>query len=74
MRFLQAKFREKVSVDEGRCRGCGSCIEVCARGVFEYGEESSAEFPTVKAAHEDRCVLCALCAALCPAKAITLRK
>jgi NADPH-dependent glutamate synthase beta subunit-like oxidoreductase len=53
-------------VDPGRCRACGTCVEVCENGAAELLEEgtpSAAIDPGV-------CTGCGTCAARCPSGAI----
>ncbi|HEX77216.1 MAG TPA: 4Fe-4S binding protein [Dehalococcoidia bacterium] len=55
-----------IGIDRARCKGCGLCIELCARGVFR----SDAGMPVV--AHQERCTACGNCELICPDFAIDL--
>jgi heterodisulfide reductase subunit A-like polyferredoxin len=53
-------------VDDQRCSGCGTCVEVCPYGALAKGENGLAE--VVAAA----CKGCGCCAATCPETAISI--
>ena len=62
----------EISVDTFLCKGCGICVEMCPRKVFEWSQELSEKgvhYPI--AMHVDRCAKCRLCEFLCPDFAIT---
>ncbi len=52
--------------DSGKCTGCGRCVEVCPRGVFEMRDK--------RAAITDRnlCMECGACARNCEFSAIAV--
>ncbi len=54
-------------VDEARCRGCKTCVEVCPKGVFELyrldGQKS-------RVARLEECEQCTACVKQCPEAAI----
>jgi NAD-dependent dihydropyrimidine dehydrogenase PreA subunit len=56
--------KSRISVDLGLCTGCGTCLSVCPRGVYEMKENS------IVAARPDECVLCKACYNQCPVSAI----
>lgn len=51
---------------EGRCTGCGDCVEVCPAGALELRDNHA-----VLARPED-CRYCADCETICPEGAIAL--
>lgn len=54
-------------VDEGKCCGCGTCIEMCSYNAIFKNEKGLAEVRTAV------CKGCGVCGASCPEKAITMR-
>lgn len=56
-----------VSIDQGRCRGCGLCARVC--GMTLYMEDGR---PTVDQSRLFGCVGCGQCMAVCPEGCITV--
>jgi len=57
-----------VEVDKSRCRGCGTCVEVCGFGIAELYQEASGRYSRID---PKLCLGCGICAALCPSGAIT---
>lgn len=55
-----------VTIDSGRCTGCGACLQACPYGVF------AAQGGTVAVADESACRLCGRCTQVCRPGAITL--
>ena len=53
-----------VSVDEGKCKGCEECVEVCTVKVFEMREGKSVPV------HDEKCLGCESCREVCEEKAI----
>jgi len=53
-------------VDQTRCCGCGTCIDVCPYSAIRKNEKGIAE--TIAAV----CKGCGVCGATCPEKAITM--
>ena len=54
-------------VDETKCSGCGTCIEVCPYNAIVKNERDLAEVTAAV------CKGCGVCGASCPEKAITMR-
>ncbi|MFC2007441.1 FAD-dependent oxidoreductase [Chloroflexota bacterium] len=61
--------RAIVTVDQKRCRGCGTCESVCKFEAIKVGENSSGIF-TAKV-DEGLCQDCGTCAAHCPSGALS---
>jgi len=61
-----------VAVDWDICEGCGICLEVCPRQLYEWIETSDHPISEKKAfpARELDCVQCYACETKCPAQAI----
>ncbi|MBI5189059.1 MAG: ferredoxin III, nif-specific [Nitrospirae bacterium] len=69
-----------VSIDHGRCIGCGRCFKVCGRSVLElvekpfdgddeFGDDMGNKVMSVKDA--DDCIGCGACARTCTKKCYT---
>ena len=54
-------------VDESRCSGCGTCIELCAYNAITKNEKKLAQVTSAV------CKGCGVCGASCPERAITMR-
>ena len=52
-----------VSLDEARCTGCGSCVDVCPEPAITIHDD-------LAMINEDLCIQCGTCANVCPADAI----
>jgi heterodisulfide reductase subunit A len=63
--FVQAEALTSV-VDENKCTGCGTCIQVCPYGALRKNDKGFAE--VIVAA----CKGCGCCGATCPEGAITM--
>ncbi|SEV92313.1 2-oxoglutarate ferredoxin oxidoreductase, delta subunit [Thermococcus thioreducens] len=64
----------EIDVDTFLCKGCGICLEMCPRKVFEWSRELSEKgvhYPVPVDA--EKCVKCKLCELLCPDFAIAVR-
>jgi NAD-dependent dihydropyrimidine dehydrogenase PreA subunit len=56
----------KILVDNDKCTGCGTCVDVCPMDVFEIEDEKSVPVKT------DECLLCRACEVQCPESAIQI--
>ena len=56
-------------IDEIKCTGCGTCVDVCSEDVY-FGSEDG-KTPVVT--HPDVCFHCNCCVEECPVEAIRLR-
>lgn len=54
------------TMDEGRCSGCGICVERCSMGARSIDDQC------VSAIDPGRCIGCGLCVTTCPEKATRL--
>jgi 2-oxoglutarate ferredoxin oxidoreductase subunit delta len=64
----------EIDVDTFLCKGCGVCVEMCPRKVFEWSKdlsEKGVHYPIP--VNADKCVKCKLCELLCPDFAIAVR-
>jgi len=55
-----------LSLDAGKCTGCGSCIEVCPHNVFDLRGGKA------QIINRDLCIECGACAKNCAAEALTV--
>ncbi len=65
--YVQPEF--EVLRDDRRCTGCRICEKQCANGVHRYDAAHKCLL-----ADETKCVNCQRCVALCPARALKIRK
>jgi 2-oxoglutarate ferredoxin oxidoreductase subunit delta len=64
-----------ITVDEGRCKGCGLCTIACPKGLVSLCETpNSLGFTVAVFSGADACNGCALCAEMCPDVAIAVFK
>lgn len=50
----------EIIIDDGKCTGCGTCVEICPVEVLEIQNEKSV---TVNV---EECLVCRACEAQCP--------
>ena len=55
-------------VDQEKCSGCGTCVDVCPNEVFELADDKS------QVVHPDDCTGCEQCVSECPEEAITMEE
>lgn len=66
----------KMTVDTGRCKGCGLCITACPKKIIGINKEIRTDkgyYPAI-CTDPDKCIGCALCYVMCPDYAITVEK
>ena len=56
----------KVTIDENKCTGCGTCVDICPMQVFELEKAKKKSV----AKKESECIGCRACEVQCPASAI----
>ncbi len=66
-RLVYLRDAVTLSVDEGRCVGCGMCLLVCPHAVLQLIDGN------IKIRDRDACMECGACARNCPAEAVTVR-
>lgn len=62
---------QRITVDPGRCIGCGACATVCPFMVYQMRKSDRGKKIAVPVYQED-CFLCQSCQAQCPTDAITI--
>jgi len=65
---------DNVCVDLDLCIACGTCVEVCPVGVFEFIDTPNHPTSNKKAdpIHQERCIACLACEVACPTQAIKI--
>jgi len=61
----------RIVVNEGRCRGCALCAEMCPKGVIDAETHLNRDgYHPARMADSATCTGCAICALMCPHVAI----
>lgn len=63
----------KIIIDHNLCKGtdgCGLCMHVCPRDVYDKGEMTDRGIRPPRPARPDQCTACQLCVMYCPDFAI----
>ena len=68
MKYRYLKNVTTLQLDQGKCNGCGMCIEVCPQQVFTLSRKVSS------ITDRDACMECAACARNCPRQAVSVRQ
>ncbi|MDB9822570.1 ferredoxin family protein [Deltaproteobacteria bacterium] len=53
-------------IDEAKCNGCGTCVEVCPLDTFRIDTDNGKAY----IAYNDDCITCFVCEMNCPTEAI----
>lgn len=66
----------RIIVDEGYCKGCGLCVDVCPRAIIILDPDriTPKGYHPAKLTDESRCTGCANCALMCPDIAIVVER
>jgi len=69
-----ARVRGIVDVEEGRCKGCGYCVEFCPCHVLQLSERFNLKgYHPPEVVEPEGCLACGLCELICPEFAIGVR-
>ncbi|HOO87146.1 MAG TPA: 4Fe-4S binding protein [Synergistales bacterium] len=64
-----------VHVNKRLCKGCGLCISVCPKNVYEISNETNQKgFTVVAAVREGDCIKCKRCEITCPDMALWIEE
>ena len=64
----------RIDFNAERCKGCGLCVEHCARGCITMSDRLNANGYLTPVFDEGRCTSCGVCGQLCPDLAIAVYK
>jgi ferredoxin len=70
MKMNRLTYLENVvtlKLDEAKCTGCGTCMEVCPHAVFQMNSRH------VEIRNRDACMECGACSRNCPFDAISVK-
>lgn len=67
MKHVYLKNVVTLALDEGKCTGCGMCVEVCPHEVFIIDNRKA------HISDKDACMECSACAKNCQAAAISVQ-
>ena len=66
---------DKIKLNGSWCKGCGLCIEICPKNVYDRESKVSTKgFREIIIKNPDTCNQCQLCELLCPDLAITIEQ
>ena len=57
---------ENNMIDQDKCIGCGTCVQLCPVGAISFNEEGKAVIDP------NKCIKCGTCEASCPVNAIKI--
>jgi 2-oxoglutarate ferredoxin oxidoreductase subunit delta len=65
----------RIIIDEQYCQGCGICIHVCPKNIFQLSSKRSKRgYLMPEAVNEESCIQCGLCEKYCPDMCINVTK
>lgn len=68
---LKQLASQQITVNPGRCTGCGTCLKVCPFMVYELKKGGTGK-KLATAVYLEDCFLCQSCQAQCPTDAIAI--
>ena len=64
-----------IHINKRLCKGCGLCITVCPKNVYELSWETNQKgFSVISAVREEDCIKCKKCEINCPDMALWIEK
>ena len=63
-----------ITVDDGFCKGCGLCADVCPTHIIEldHARITAKGYHPAHCVDQEKCTGCCSCATMCPDVAITV--
>ena len=62
-----SKVKGKITIDLGRCKGCGLCIWACPQKTIKMGDQAARRgFRIAFCSENAKCTGCRLCYIVCP--------
>ncbi|MCP4451080.1 MAG: 4Fe-4S dicluster domain-containing protein [Planctomycetes bacterium] len=62
----------RIVVDSERCKGCGLCLNACAKGCLAFSKKSNRKGYFPAQVIRDHCTGCTCCALVCPEAAVSV--
>lgn len=64
----------EIEIDDSECKGCGVCVDICPRNVFELQENSKKDTDekTSIPTSEEACIMCLVCIEACDRDCISI--
>lgn len=66
----------KVTIDQGRCKGCSLCVSVCPVKIL-YLDKTKTNlrgYHPASVSEPDKCIGCTFCATICPDVCFTVER
>lgn len=66
----------RVTIDEGRCKGCELCVAACPKKIIglDTGRLNAKGYYPAQVFDMEECIACAMCGIMCPDSAIRVEK
>lgn len=66
-------MKTRFNVNKNKCKGCGLCPRVCPKKILKMGDNmNDVGNRYVECIDDDTCIMCCMCATMCPDWAITI--